>query len=148
MGSAVRFNRVIGSDNDLLVFNTHASDVNLDQRKQSKLGKARSCFDKRFIVDRHDHARCCPDLSPNIYIQATAHQSLFSPPHSTMSHRHLSRQPDRDTHPHQLIHQSSSTTAVPPTAPNASAQPPSIIHKLNTANEQTWLLIGTSMKNT
>jgi len=64
-----------------------------------------------------------------------------------MSHRHLSRQPDRDLHPHQLIHHTPNGAAVvPPAPPNATAQPPSIIHKLNTANEQTWLLIGEFIK--
>ncbi|KIM48458.1 hypothetical protein M413DRAFT_61592 [Hebeloma cylindrosporum] len=60
-----------------------------------------------------------------------------------MSHRHLSRQPDRDLHPHPLIHHTpNGAPVVPPPGPNANTQPPSIIHKLNTANEQTWLLIG------
>ena len=169
MRSALRCDRVKASDNDLLglwlsikVFNTHASDVDLDQvsaaRKQSQSGKtkARGCFVKKkqersivtLIAMIVRGAGCWALISPPIiYIQRTPHQSLLLPPHFTMSHRHLSRQPDRDLHPHQLIHHTpNGAPVVPPTAPNVTTQPPSIIHKLNTANEQTWLLIGTFIK--
>jgi len=81
-----------------------------------------------------------------------------------MSHRHIPRQPDRPDvrmhdpqpthHVHPLINapnpvpSSSNGAAISPAiqtaaAPNgAPAGPTSIINKLNSANEQTWLLIG------
>jgi hypothetical protein len=127
-------------------------------RKQSQSGKtkARGCFVKKkqersivtLIAMIVRGAGCWALISPPIiYIQRTPHQSLLLPPHFTMSHRHLSRQPDRDLHPHQLIHHTpNGAPVVPPAAPNVTTQPPSIIHKLNTANEQTWLLIGAFIK--
>ncbi|KDR84740.1 hypothetical protein GALMADRAFT_233056 [Galerina marginata CBS 339.88] len=83
-----------------------------------------------------------------------------------MSHRHISRQPDRDVrmhdppqqHPHHIPHPhlngnpipstpalsngNTISPAVPTALPNGAGPSGSIIHKLNTANEQTWLLIG------
>ncbi|KAH9487170.1 General transcriptional corepressor ssn6 [Psilocybe cubensis] len=59
-----------------------------------------------------------------------------------MSHRHLPRQPDRIHDPAPHNHHNPTPliqNALPPPPPPAN---PSIIHKLNTANEQTWLLIG------
>ncbi|PPQ66769.1 hypothetical protein CVT26_009755 [Gymnopilus dilepis] len=76
-----------------------------------------------------------------------------------MSHRHISRPSDRDVrmhdpppqqHPHHIPHPhlngappAPNGTAISPAVPTNGASPSgSIIHKLNTANEQTWLLIG------
>jgi hypothetical protein len=106
MRSALRCDRVKASDNDLLglwlsikVFNTHASDMDLDQvsaaRKQSQSGKtkARGCFVKKKAgeihreLDRHDRARSRllgPDLSPH-YIYPT-HATSVAPFAPTLHH--------------------------------------------------------------
>lgn len=87
-----------------------------------------------------------------------------------MSLRHLPRQQERDrphdstptthTHPHPHLNGAANTIPSTPGAlsngsnaivspagantaiPNGVTATPSIIHKLNIANEQTWLLIG------
>jgi len=80
------------------------------------------------VQKRRSHAKSVALFGPTL---------RHVPPSSLMSAR--PRPPPSPAHPPTQLYNRR------PTVPNATSQP-SIIHKLNTANAQTWLLIGMFMR--